>query len=121
MTHTLKFAPWSQEDQKSLLHFVLLYQAFLGTADNPNRARSLEETRQAIKILDAFADISDVVNAGSANEGRILKADGGTLTLDEASLALIRRAVDSFVASVPFSLAKTAIELKDWVDNGTSK
>lgn len=121
MTHTLKFDPWTQEDQKSLLRFVLLYQAFLGTTDNPNRARSLEETRLAIKILDHLAEISTVVNAGMQNEGRMLKAEGGAVELDDAAFQLIKRSVDSFVAAAPFSLAKSAIDLKDFVDSATSK
>jgi hypothetical protein len=116
MTYTLKFDPWTEQDQDSLVTFVLLYQAFLGTADNPNRSRSLEETRQSIHILDAISEVSNVVNAGSQNEGRILKKEGGEITLDEQELNLLKRCVDTYVGQVPFSIAKSAMKMKDFVD-----
>lgn len=120
MTTTLTFDPWSEEDQTSLIRFVLLYQAFLGTADNPNRSRNLEETRQAIKILDAFSAISDVVNAGQPNETRMLKREGGSAEVDEAGHLLLKRAVEAWVGTVPFAMAKTAMDVKDFVDGATS-
>lgn len=120
MTHTLKFDPWSDENQASLVTFVLLYQAFLGTADNPNRSRSLEETRQAIHILDAFAAISDVRNAGTPNETRLLKLEGGALKVSESELQLLKRSVETYASQVPFALAKAAMDLKEFVDSATS-
>lgn len=116
MTHTLKFDPWSQQDQTSIVRFVMLYQAFLGTADNPNRSRSLEETRTAIMILDALSKVSDVVNAGQMNESRVLKAEGGEIQIDEAGMKLLQRSVDAYVGQVPFAAAKSALDMKDFVD-----
>lgn len=118
--HTLKFDPWTQDNQASLVRFVLLYQAFLGTADNPNRSRNIEETRQAIKILDAFSQISDLVNGGQPNETRLLKADGGELQIEEAGLGLLKKSVESWVGTVPFAMAKTAMDVKDFVDGASS-
>lgn len=120
MTHTLKFDAWTDDNQSSLVKFVLLYQAFLGTADNPNRARSLEETRHAIKILDGFSEISDVVNAGTMNESRVLKRDGGEIKVNDAELSLLKRSVETWVGTVPFAMARSAMELKDFVDGAAS-
>lgn len=121
MTYTLKFDPWTPKEQTSLVRFVMLYQAFLGTADNPNRSRNIEETRMAISILDAFSKISNLVNAGQMNETRMLKEEGGELEIDEASMKLLQRSVDAYVAQVPFGAAKSAMDMKDFVDAAVSK
>lgn len=120
MTYTLKFDPWTQEDQTSLVRFVLLYQAFLGTADNPNRSRNIEETRQAILILDAFSSVSDLVNNGQPNETRILKPEGGELKIEEAGIGLLKRSVEAWVGTVPFAMAKTAMDVKTFVEDAPS-
>lgn len=119
MTYTLKFEPWSDTSGDSLVNFVLLYQAFLGTADNPNRARSLEETRMAIKILDKLAKISDVKNANTTSETRMLKPGGGELVLEKPEHDLLKRCVDTYVGSVPFGMARSAIEMKDFLDGAS--
>jgi hypothetical protein len=116
MMHTLKFDPWTQQDQTSLVRFVMLYQAFLGTADNPNRSRNIEETRTSILVIDALAKVSDVVNTGQMNETRILKAEGGEVSLDEAAFKLLQRSVDAYVGQVQFAMAKSAMDMKDFVD-----
>jgi hypothetical protein len=121
MSYRLTFDPWSETDQSSLIKFVLLYQAFLGTADNPNRSRSLEETRQAIKILDLFASVSNVVNPGSPNENRLLMAGGGSISLTESEYSLIKRCVETYVAQVPFSIARSAMELQDFVESAVKE
>lgn len=112
----MKFAPWTDENQDSLVKFVLLYQAFLGTADNPNRSRNLEETRTALGILDAMSAISDVINPGTPKETRILKREGGELKLTDSELKLLQRFVDTYAGQVPFALAKTTLALKDELD-----
>jgi hypothetical protein len=121
MNYALKFDPWSPEDQTSLVRFVLLYQAFLGTADSPNRSRSLEETRQAIKVLDGLADISDLMSAGTDSESRRLKQGGGTLIIDEVGLNLLKRSVEAYVGTVPFAMARTAMALKEFVDTAVKE
>jgi hypothetical protein len=94
----------------------MLYQAFLGTADNPNRSRNIEETRTSILVIDALAKVSDVVNTGQMNETRILKAEGGEVSLDEAAFKLLQRSVDAYVGQVQFAMAKSAMDMKDFVD-----
>lgn len=119
MTHTLQFGPWTEDAQVPAVQFALLYQAFLGSADNPNRARGLEETRAAIRVLDAMAEISELVNAGQPNETRLLKPAGGTLTLDLTGYGLLQRSLDAWVGTVPFAMAKIALDLKNFVDQAS--
>lgn len=121
MTFVLPFAAWTEDAQTPAVEFALLYQAFLGTADNPNRARNLEETRAALKVIDAFASISELVNVGQPNETRLLKQDGGDLRLEADGHQLLQRAVDAWVGLVPFAMAKLALDLKHKVDSATSQ
>lgn len=118
---TLTFKPWTETENESLAMFTVVYRAFLGMADNPNRAQGIQETRNAIKILDQFAAIADVVNAGTENEGLRLKKDGGTITLDDAQFTLLKRGVETWAGQVPFGLAKMAVEAVDFVDSATSQ
>jgi hypothetical protein len=121
MTFVLPFTAWTDDAQTPAVEFALLYQAFLGTADNPNRSRSLEETRSAIKVLDAFASISDHVNVGQPNETRLLNREGGELRLEADAHQLLQRAIDAWVGTVPFAMAKFALDLKQKVDGATSQ
>jgi hypothetical protein len=119
MSFALQFGSWTDEAQGPAVQFALLYQAFLGAADNPNRARGLEETRAAISVLDAMAEISDLVNAGHPNETRLLKPEGGILTVDAVGHGLLQRSVDAWVGTVPFALAKVAMDVKMLVDHAS--
>lgn len=118
---TITFAPWTDDAQESLVLFVMLYTAFMGTADNPNRARSLEETRTALKVLEAIDAISETTNSGQPSEFRRLKDEGGVLVLDPTMWALLQRCVDAWVGSVPFAAAKQAMALKTLVDEAPEK
>lgn len=117
MPKTLTFAPWTEDAPDSLVEFVLFYNAFMGTSDNPNRSRTLEETRQALHLLDSFDRISDLMNPGAPNEQRRLKPKGGDLVMDDAAHALLQRCVDTYAATAPFAMAKIAMRLKDKIDS----
>lgn len=119
MKHLLVFKPWSVEDQKPSSDFMNLYWAFVGNADNPNRAKSIEETRAAIRILDAFDAISSrqPIPDKPGQEVRILNTEGGSMNLNGDEYRLLQRCVEEFVGQAPLAMARGAMDLKGFVDN----
>lgn len=113
----LLFAPWTATNLESNSLFAMIYGAFIGGVDNPNRARSIEETRHAIKVLEAFEAISDVKNEGTDQEARSLKEQGGSVILPQAAHALLSRCVTDWASTAPFAAAKLVMKVKDFVDS----
>lgn len=115
----LTFEPWTDDMPESATRFSTLYQIFIGAANNPNRASSLEDTHSALKVLDAFDMVSETVT-DNGEEGRRLKAEGGDMMLTEAAHKLIQRTVDAWLGTVPFAAARVAMKLKTFVDSAVA-
>lgn len=96
--------------------FTNMYLMFLGSQDNPNRAQSLEETRLAIKVLDAFDAVSEIQSISNGAGIRILNPNGGDLRLSSEEKSLLMRSIDNYLSTVPFALARLGIKVKDKVE-----
>lgn len=116
MARKLVFAPWEKGTEDSSILFTNLYHGFIGRTDNPNRARTIEETRTAIKVLDGLDGISVVEDMGQYST-RLLKNEGGSVELTDDGFKLLQTAIDAFVGSLPFAMARAGITLKTFVDD----
>ena len=120
MPHTLVFESWTDANSKPASRFSTLYSSFIGYSDSPNRAKSIEETRIAIEVLEAFDAITEestTVENGVEKAARKLKKDGGSLVLSPSAYRILRTSVDATVAASPFALARAMMEVKVFVDS----
>lgn len=116
MARKLTFAPWTKDKDDSSVMFTNLYHGFIGRTDSPNRAHTIEETRNAIKVLDALDSVSTITEMGQYST-RVLQGDGGSIELTEDGHKLLQTAIDAFVGSLPFAMARAGIALKTFVDD----
>ncbi|HEY3158183.1 MAG TPA: hypothetical protein VGJ78_04405 [Vicinamibacterales bacterium] len=121
MTRTLTFGPCTDQatNQPSACckKFALFVNLFIAGGNllhfNPSSgptSRTPEERRQEAKVVRAWKAISDETGPDGA---RKLKTDGGTLTFDQPTFAL----VEKYLAAAPGGTQDADVidDLLDWV------
>ncbi len=129
MTRTLVFKPWTDAADPERVRFALLINKFLSGGNllhfNPQTggqtARKPEDRRCEAKFVRAYKSISNKhLNAEGKDEGELrLKPEGGTLTLDQPTFALLERYLDA--APTVTQEADVFSDLLDWVSAADKK
>jgi len=114
--YKIVFGAYTPEKPAESHLFNVVYSAFLGVVNNPNRAANIEETRAAVLVLDAIDQITDLSGENTPQESRALKPLGGALILGDRALALLKRTTDAYVTTAQLAIARIAIQAKDRVD-----
>lgn len=110
----------SEIDKHAAQDFLMLYSIFVGASNNPNKASSIEETRNAIQVLDAFDAVSHIFEEND-QEFRRLKDEGGDMELTDGPYRLLSKFVDQWVTTAPVAVARQAMRIKDRVDMAQPK
>jgi hypothetical protein len=99
------------EGDKAAKRFDSVRMALLNSGDGKGE-RSRDRVRREARVLDLLDTISEPIDQANPDGPRKLKADGGTLTLDQPDHKLI----EDYLSTAPWNAAgsRGAVDAQDW-------